>query len=165
MKGADESRRVNIVRTTLEAIYAFTHFLAPAIPLAAQAIFDKLNSPPISTKNLRRDFYNLQPGTTVSLGSILFQKILDETPPAEGTSAASLAGEAAKSAKIPGDKKGSKNIKVASIEEENPNQSDFSKVELRVGRINRVWHHETADRYKCLIYKNYLVWLSYSIFL
>lgn len=149
MKGADESRRVNVVRTTLEAIYAFSHFLAPTIPLAAQAIFDKLNSPPIATKNLRKDFYNLRPGTSVSLGAILFQKILDDTSNAEGSGSVVLPGEASsvKPAKGPGDKKGNKNSKVTSVEEENPNQSDFSKIELRVARINRVWNHETAERF------------------
>lgn len=38
MKGADESRRPAIVRTTLEAIFAFMHFLAPVIPLAAKKV-------------------------------------------------------------------------------------------------------------------------------
>lgn len=38
MKGADEGRRPAIVRTTLEAIYAFMHFLGPVIPFAAQKV-------------------------------------------------------------------------------------------------------------------------------
>lgn len=36
MKGADEARRPAIVRTTLEALYAFMHLLAPILPIAAQ---------------------------------------------------------------------------------------------------------------------------------
>ena len=36
MKGADEIRRPAIVRTTLEALYAFMHLLAPVLPMAAQ---------------------------------------------------------------------------------------------------------------------------------
>ena len=36
MKGENESRRPAIVRTTLEALYAFTHLLAPVLPMAAQ---------------------------------------------------------------------------------------------------------------------------------
>ena len=36
MKGENESRRPAIVRTTLEALYAFTHLLAPVLPIAAQ---------------------------------------------------------------------------------------------------------------------------------
>ena len=37
MKGKDESRRPAIVRTTLEALYAFMHLLAPVLPMAGQA--------------------------------------------------------------------------------------------------------------------------------
>jgi methionyl-tRNA synthetase len=36
MKGGDEARRPAIVRTTLEALYAFMHVLAPVLPMAAQ---------------------------------------------------------------------------------------------------------------------------------
>lgn len=46
MKGTDEVRRAPVVRTTLEAIYAFMHFLAPIIPQAATLIFDALQTPP-----------------------------------------------------------------------------------------------------------------------
>ena len=137
MKGADESRRVQIVRTALEAIYAFTHFLAPAIPLAADAIFKKLNTAPVPTSSLRADFYNLVPGTTVTLGDILFTKIVDEESKAEA-SAAPVAVAANKPKKA---------ATTAPAEPENPNQSDFSKIELRVGRITRIWHHETAERW------------------
>jgi methionyl-tRNA synthetase len=38
MKGADEARRPAVVKTTLEAIYAFMHFLAPVIPVAAAKV-------------------------------------------------------------------------------------------------------------------------------
>jgi methionyl-tRNA synthetase len=81
MKGADEERRVAVVRTALEAVYAFTHFLAPVIPKAAQSIFAMLGTPPVPTFNLRDDFYNLTPGTVVSVGEILFQKL--EAPEAK----------------------------------------------------------------------------------
>ena len=47
MKGADESRRLSIVRTTIEAVYVFMHFLAPIIPLTAEIVFQKLNTSPI----------------------------------------------------------------------------------------------------------------------
>lgn len=139
MKGADESRRVQIVRTTLEAMYAFAHFLAPVIPFAAQSIFDKLNTGPIPTNQLKGDFYNLTPGTRVSLGDILFVKILDEE---EATAAAGQpAGKPAK------DK--AKGQAVAKKVELNPDQSNFTKIELRVGRITKVWNHETAERLYC----------------
>ena len=40
MKGEDENRRGPVVRTTLEAIYIFTHFLAPVIPLVSLFYFN-----------------------------------------------------------------------------------------------------------------------------
>jgi methionyl-tRNA synthetase len=139
LKGADEARRIQIVRTTLEAIYAFTHFLAPVIPYAAQSIFEKLNTPPIPTNQLRGDMYNLTPGNRVSLGDILFVKIVDEAE--EAAAAAAAAGDAAapKAKKAP----------VAKKVELNPDQSNFTKIELRVGRITRVWNHESAERLYC----------------
>lgn len=75
MKGLDENRRPSIVRTTLEAVYIFMHFLAPVIPLTAEVVFQRLNTSPIPSRTLKKDFYNLRPGTEVVLGSILFQKI------------------------------------------------------------------------------------------
>lgn len=77
MKGeALATRRQAIVRTSLEAVYAFTHFLAPVLPIAAQKIFDCLHTEPRSLYNLRSDFYNLAPGTPITVGGILFQKLV-----------------------------------------------------------------------------------------
>jgi len=75
MKGDDESRRPAIVRTTLEAIYILAHFLAPVLPLAAEKIFSRLNTSPRVVGSLRPDFYNLTPGTPVTIGDILFTKL------------------------------------------------------------------------------------------
>jgi methionyl-tRNA synthetase len=75
MKGADESRRLSIVRTTLESVYVFMHFLAPILPLTAETVFQRLNTSPIESGKLQNDFYNLHPGTDVVLGDILFRKI------------------------------------------------------------------------------------------
>jgi methionyl-tRNA synthetase len=80
MKGDENAiRRQAIVRTSLEAVYAFMHFLAPVIPMAAQKVFDCLNTEPKSLHNLKNDLYNLVPGTPITVGDILFQKILTET--------------------------------------------------------------------------------------
>ena len=80
MKGADESRRPAIVRTTLECIYLFSHFLAPVIPLAAELIFERLNTPPRMVHQLNKSFYNLVPGTKIEFDKlstpVLFQKLL-----------------------------------------------------------------------------------------
>ena len=130
LKGADEARRVPIVRTALEAIYAFSHFLAPVMPLAAQTIFTKVGTGPVSAHNLRADFYNLTPGTAVSLGDILFTKI----------EVAAEAAEAAKAAPAKG--KGAK----APVEVEDVHEIDFTKVDFRVGKIVSIKPHDTAER-------------------
>ena len=144
MKGENEARRAPIVRTTLEAIYAFTHFLAPVMPIAGETIFRCLNTAPVCAPNLRDDMYNLSPGTAITLGDILFQKI-------EIASAASASAPAV----IPvAENKGGKTSKSASGPQTANGDSamhptDFSKVDIRVGVITKVWNHETAERLYC----------------
>ena len=132
MKGSDEARRPAIVRTTLEAIYVFTHFLAPVLPQSSGEIFRKLNTNPIVADKLDESFYNLKPGTNVSLGDILFKKI--EMPKSNETEALKPKVEVKKAVEVV---------------VEDPNQDPFTKIEFRVGRIIKVWHHETADRLFC----------------
>jgi len=180
MKGVDEPRKQKIVRTTLEALYILAHFLAPVIPLSAESIFDKLNTPPVPAFKLLSTFYNLKPGTLVSVGEILFQKVeLEDVTAANPTSAVGNKNEKDKSSHKKGteestskssDKSGKPKPKVdaehnqgskvegkktkdvkPSPNDDNgagsENQDDFSKIELRVGKIVKVWPHETADRY------------------
>jgi methionine--tRNA ligase beta chain len=136
MKGADEPRRILIVRTALEAIYAFAHFLAPVIPFAAKAIFGMLNTGPVPATSLRRDFLNLTPGTPLTPGNILFQKIESAADPV--VAAPPPKSSANKGAKAPKDER-----------VYDPSQPDFTKIDLRVGKIVKVWNHETADRLYC----------------
>jgi Putative tRNA binding domain/Anticodon binding domain of methionyl tRNA ligase len=130
MKGADEHRRPAIVRTTLEAVYAFMHFLAPVLPVAADSVFQKLHTPPRSVELLRNDFYNLTPGTQVDVGSILFEKILtasDEVPiQATGTNA--KCGASVTKGAVPV-------VKGNPAVVEDPNQVSFTKMDLRVGPV------------------------------
>lgn len=153
---ADLPRRAAIVRTTLEAIYLFTHYLGAVIPHAAEAIFARLGTPPRPTFSLRGDFYNLTPGTPVFLGDILFSKIEEGGAPV-GTTAASevptrkggdkkssgKGGDEAKTSK-PSKEKKTKDAAASVPAEED--QHDFTKIELRVGKIVRVWNHESAER-------------------
>lgn len=138
LKGADEARRIPIVRTALEAIYAFSHFLAPVLPLATQTIFTKIGVAPVSAHNLRDDFYNIPVGTVVTLGEILFQKIEVAIPEPSAVDVKATAGK-------PKPGKAGKNA----VEEEEVHEIDFTKVDFRVGRITKVWNHETADRLYC----------------
>lgn len=142
MKGADEPRRVAVVRTALEALYAFTHFLAPVVPQAAHAIFsDRLNTAPVATTELRTDFYNLTPGTPTRLGDILFTKIEDPDAPAPPTA---ISMDAAREAK-----KKAKAGKAAEAVVLDMEQPDLSRMDLRVGVITKVWDHPTAERLYC----------------
>ena len=172
MKGEDISRKAAIVRTTLEAIYIFTHFLAPALPLSAEKIFTRLHTPPKSVHNLKTDFYNLIPGTPVELGEILFTKLGEngeEEGSAKGGGGGKSKGMTAEEQKAAKDAKKAKNAKTAADQQqkkaekkssvaasakaaksnETEDQHDFTKMELRVGQISKVWHHETADTLYC----------------
>ena len=138
MKGPDESRRPAIVRTTIEALYVFTHLLAPVIPLAADLIFQKLDTPPVPLKSLNHDFYNLKPGTQTNIGEILFRKIeiVDEV---NNVATDDVINKG----------KGVVPKPTPSVFVEDSNQVDFTKIDFRVGRISKVWEHETADRLFC----------------
>ena len=174
MKGADEPRKQKVVRTTLEALYILAHFLAPVIPLSAEAIFDKLNTPPVPVFQLTSTFYNLKPGTTVSVGEILFHKIEVEDGSTANVSSSGNKTEKDKSNQKKGvtestakptekvaKEKGKGGVeqkpKAKKAEDNKPalkeeevggtdTQDDFSKIELRVGKIVKVWCHESADR-------------------
>jgi methionyl-tRNA synthetase len=135
MKGADESRRAPVVRTTLEALYAFSHFLAPIMPYATEKIFDKLGTPPRALFRLDAGFYNLVPGTPVTIGDILFTKIETEEE------------KQGKPKEAPG--MGAKAKKAAAEAAEDPNQVAFSKMEIRVGEITKCWNHPSADKLFC----------------
>ena len=100
MKGEElATRRQAIVRTSLEAVYAFMHFLAPVMPLVGQQVFTCLNTSPRSIHNLRNDFYNLAPGTPITVGNILFQKILTEAEKPASVPTAPVATKQTKQAK------------------------------------------------------------------
>ena len=129
-------RRRAIVRTTLEAVYIFSHFLAPVCPHATQTIFDRLGTQPKPAFLLKEDFYNLAPGTQTSVGEVLFKKIETE---------ADAAAAAAKKAALAAPPK-KKNNQQPSVDLDQP---EFSRISLRVGRIKKVWAHENADRLYC----------------
>jgi len=137
MKGADEQRRPAVVRTTLEALYAFMHMLAPVIPIAADAVFKHLGTAPVPTSTLKTDFYNLVPGTPVTIGDVLFQKIEADSVPVPDVAATKKGKGAAAGAGA------------TAAEVDDPLQVDFTKMDLRVGRIVKVWPHETAERLYC----------------
>jgi methionine--tRNA ligase beta chain len=142
MKGeGSEIRRQAIVRTTLEALYAVFHFLAPVIPVAAGIFFDRVGTGPMSIHRLRPDLYNLVPGTPVVVGDVLFKKIEEDSPsPITG-------GGGAPSAKSASSAPSSKAAKAVPVDV--PAVLTINQLDLRVGLITSCKKHETADKLYC----------------
>ena len=144
-----EKRQV-IVRATLEAVYAVAHLLLPFIPGGATEIFKKLNTPPKSLGEISADLRNLAVGTKIDAGSILYERNLSEEEmklsKADASKNKKLAYEEAqrlkkeKKAKEAAKSKASKNA---------PAQPDFTKIDIRVGQITKVWLHPEADKLFC----------------
>ncbi|PFH32122.1 methionyl-tRNA synthetase [Besnoitia besnoiti] len=71
---SDPVEKQRVVRGALEAVYVLAHLLEPFIPVAAAQIFKKLNTERRTLASLSPWYDNLQPGTPVDVGAILFVK-------------------------------------------------------------------------------------------
>jgi len=71
----DDPRRLAVVRTILEVIYAACHFLAPVLVGAAATVFSRLGTPPRPIRELRPTLDHLTPGTQTATGDVLFEKV------------------------------------------------------------------------------------------
>jgi len=135
----------------LEAVYVLAHFFAPFIPTAADAIFKKVGTEPRPIPQLGEDFMNLKPGQEVKGGSVLFA-VLDIK--AGGAAAAEPKAKAAAEpkAKAKAQAKGKAEPKAKAkgkkepVPEDNPDQPLFSKLDIRVGKVVKAWHHPEAER-------------------
>lgn len=143
-----EERKV-VVRATLEAIYALTHLLLPFIPAGATKIFNKLNTEPTSIVDIKSDLRNLETGTKVEIGDVLFKKIYSD----EELSAAELSKkkkedyeEAQRRKK---EKKRAEAAKSKAGQAGASDQPEFTRMDIRVGQIKKVWHHPDADKLFC----------------
>jgi len=65
----DPAGRTKVVKSVLEAVYILAHFMCPFIPLSAQTIFERLNTPARTIKMLSVGFDNLTIGTEISTGA------------------------------------------------------------------------------------------------
>ena len=74
----DDPRRLVVVRTLLEVLYVAAHFLQPVLVQGTARIFESLATPPVPLTHLSDRLDNLEPGTQISKGEILYQKA--ETP-------------------------------------------------------------------------------------
>eukprot|EP00929_Paragymnodinium_shiwhaense_P110547 TRINITY_DN7766_c0_g1_i1.p1 TRINITY_DN7766_c0_g1~~TRINITY_DN7766_c0_g1_i1.p1 ORF type:complete len:873 (+),score=259.72 TRINITY_DN7766_c0_g1_i1:89-2707(+) len=158
MKDADKQPlKVACLRFLLEAVYVLAHFFAPFIPVAADAIFKKLSHKPVPITDLKNDFMNLKSGTKLIADSVLFQPIEvgdsgEAAPKAEAKAKAKSEPKAA--AKAAATKAGAKAAagkagKQKVVEEEDPNQPLFTKLDVRVGHVVKAWHHPDAEKLFC----------------
>lgn len=139
LKGDENSdKRQLIVRNTLEAVFSLAHLLAPFLVNGVKAMFQKLNTDPIDcVLDVKSDLRNLAVGTKVDIGDILYAKI-------EDPSAAKEQAKTQEKKKQPKPSKKSKN--------QDPSSShsiDFTKIDIRVGRITKIWPHPDADKLFC----------------
>lgn len=139
MKEGDP-RRLTVLRTVLEALYAVCHFLQPLLVHGVPKVFDKLNMHPVHISALKPTLDNLPPGhsTNASGGLILYDKV--ETAEALAKIAADAAVK--KAAIEAAAKKQRDKAKAAASGVE---ESEFAKLDLRVGRIVEVTRHAEAD--------------------
>ena len=151
LKKGDEHAefRQIVVRATLEAIYALAHLLMPFLPVGCKFIFNKLGKEPVSLTELNRDCRSLDTGVKIEVGRVLYEKMLSdaERDKKAGGKKKESYEEAQKR------KKEMKAAAIASSEKGrgkgDANQSDFTKMEIRVGKIIEVWNHESADKLFC----------------
>jgi len=153
LKKGDENAefRKIVVRATLEAIYGLTHLLMPFVPVGCKKIFKKLAKEPSSLVDLDRDCRSLTVGASIPVGQVLYEKMLSDDEKGK-KSASGKKKESYEDAQKR--KKEKKAAAIASSEKGrgaagDANQSDFTKMEIRVGKIIEVWNHESADKLLC----------------
>ena len=162
LKGDDKAgEREEIVRVTIDAVYLLAHFIAPACPVAGTALMRMCGLPARPIPSLSLNFDNIPEGTTLERGKILFNKLVyseegggsgaggvEETKENGGTPAPKPqkgdANKSTKSSKKKQDGGGSNSSK-----SDGPDQDDFTKIDIRVGRITKVWKHPEAERLFC----------------
>lgn len=143
-----EARQI-IVRATLESIYALAHLLLPFLPIGAKKIFAKLNTEPVTLDELDRSGRNLQAGTNVEVGEVLYSKSVSAAEQKDAEEAATNKKESHAEAQ-----KRKKEAKAAAAAkskagEASSDQPDFTKMDIRVGLITKIWNHPEADKLFC----------------
>jgi methionine--tRNA ligase beta chain len=158
MKGDDpavvQARQV-VVRAALESIYALGHLLLPFIPVGASKIFQKLGTEPVELASLDPACRNLKVGTRIEVGDVLYGKSLSEAEVQDARAAAQKKKESLAEAQARKREAKAKNAAKASEGQQqqagpgDADQPDFTKMDIRVGRITRVWNHPEADKLFC----------------
>mmetsp|Transcript_8341 Transcript_8341/g.10848 ORF Transcript_8341/g.10848 Transcript_8341/m.10848 type:complete len:502 (-) Transcript_8341:269-1774(-) len=159
MKGDDlAAKRLEIVRLTIEALYALAHFMAAFTPDSMTLLFKKIGREPMASLALKPSFDNIPPGTQTEVGEILFAKLelggsaeeeKKEPAKANGKEKGGAKGgnQEGKKAKGEGNKGGGgkKKGNAPAVEA----TSDFPLMDIRVGKITKVWEHPEAQKLWC----------------
>jgi len=154
LKGEEHAEKQRIVvRATLEAMYAVAHLLLPFLPIGGSAIFKKLNTAPRSLADVGAGLRNLEVGTKIDVGAVLYEKNVSEEEKLADASAqkkkkvsyeeAQKIKKEKKAKAYASSQKGQKNATGAA------DQPEFTKVDIRVGQITKVWNHPDADKLFC----------------
>lgn len=151
LKKGDENDvpRKTVVRATLEAIYALTHLLLPFTPVGCKKIFEKLGKEPTALKDLNRDCRNLEAGTATTVGDVLYEKSLSDAEMNDKAAASSSKKESYEEAQRRKKEAKAKQSAAAKKGQEDFDQPEFTKVDIRVGKIVKVWNHASADKLFC----------------
>jgi len=142
-----EARQIT-VRAALEAIYALAHLLAPFLPEGSARVFKKLNTAPVSLKDLSRDCRNLKVGTKIDVGDVLYSKSLSDEEIKNASEASSKKKESYADAQKRKKEAKAKQM-AASKKQQGAAQPEFTKMEIRVGKIVKVWNHESSEKLFC----------------
>jgi methionine--tRNA ligase beta chain len=152
LKKGDEydTFRKTVVRATLEAIYALTHLLLPFLPVGCKSIFQKLGKEPVALKEVCRDGRNLDVGTATTVGNVLYEKSLSDAEMNDKAVASSTKKESYEEAQRRKKEAKAKQSAAGKIgQQEDSNQPEFTKVDIRVGKIVKIWNHTSADKLFC----------------
>jgi len=138
----DKPLQLAVVRSCLEAIYVVAHLLSPVIPQTAMEVFQSLNVEPVALTALSPNFDNLTPGTKLN-NTFKFKPLTERE---DKKSKAALSMKAAAEAKKKKKAAERKRQEAAAAAE---TQSPFSKLDIRVGEIVKVWKHPDSEKLYC----------------
>lgn len=139
----DKQLQLVVVRSCLEAIFAVTHFLSPVIPQTAMEIFESLNVEPVALTALSSSFDNLKAGAKLN-NSFKFQPLTQREEKKSKAADSMKALQEAKKKKKAAEVK--RQQEAAAAED---SQSPFSKLDIRVGEIVKVWKHPDSTKLYC----------------
>lgn len=127
-----EAKTGPILRTAIEGLYILSHFLAPYIPEAVNAIEVKIHRRIGTLASIDESWTNIPVGTPIDPRGILFAKILTQ---AEGAKHAIVTSSKKKKTDQGGAAGGTGDL--------------FEQIDLRVGTVIKCWDHPKSEKMFC----------------